>query len=105
MKTISARELHDALLASSNYVLIDVREPHEVAICNIEGSKNMPMSDIVTHKEQLKTEDEIVVICHHGMRSAQVGMYLEQNGFDNITNLSGGIDAWATDVDPNMNRY
>ena len=105
MKTITATELNTALQNKQNYTLLDVRQPEEVAICQIENSLNIPMGDIPAKKDTLNPDDAIVVICHHGMRSAQIAMYLDQNGFDNITNLTGGIDAWAIEVDNSMQRY
>ncbi len=105
MKTITAAELKQALQDNQHYVLLDVRQPEEVAICQIENSQNIPMPDIPARKDELNPDDPFVVICHHGMRSAQIAMYLDQNGFSNITNLTGGIDAWATDVDEAMQRY
>ena len=86
-------------------MLLDVREPQEWAICRIEGSQLMPMQTVPVRLVELNPEDEIVCICHHGMRSAQVAHYLERNGFDNVFNLTGGVDAWATQVDPAMPRY
>ena len=105
MKTITATELHSAIQNQQNYLLLDVRQPEEVAICQIDNSRNIPMTEIINQQDQLNKDAAIVVICHHGMRSAQVAMFLGQNGFNDVTNLTGGIDAWATDVDTTMQRY
>lgn len=85
--------------------LIDVREPWEYQTCSIEGSELMPMSRITGNLDRLDPNREIVVICHHGIRSRQVAYYLESRGFSNLINLSGGIDAWAREVDPDMPTY
>lgn len=85
--------------------LIDVREPWEFETCHIEGSINIPLSDIVRDKDKLDRHTEKVIICHHGMRSQQVAQYLESNGFAAVINLEGGIDLWARTVDPGMPQY
>jgi rhodanese-related sulfurtransferase len=82
-----------------------VREPWEFDICRIEGSELLPMGQVVSSLEQLDRQRETVVICHHGIRSQQVALYLDHRGFERIVNLSGGVDAWARDVDPCLPRY
>lgn len=86
-------------------VLLDVREPAEFAICRIEGSLLMPMGTVPTRLPDLDPDAEIVVICHHGARSAQVCMFLERQGFSQVRNLAGGVAAWAAQVDPGMAQY
>lgn len=86
-------------------LLLDVREPWEFAICCIEGSLNVPMGHIPQSLDTLEPGQETVVICHHGIRSAQVGYFLEQAGFKRVINLTGGIDAWSQEVDPLTPRY
>lgn len=86
-------------------LLLDVREPWEFAICHIAGSTMMPMASVPARAEELDPEAEIVVVCHHGMRSAQVCMFLERQGFSNVFNLVGGVAAWAAEVDPAMPQY
>jgi len=85
--------------------LLDVREPWEHERCLIGGSVPLPMSQVVDRADELDPSRQWVVICHHGMRSMQVGMYLERLGFPNVFNLQGGIDAWAREVEPGMARY
>ncbi len=63
------------------------------------------MNNVPQEQHTLDPEQEIIVICHHGMRSARVAQYLHQHGFKNVMNLVGGIHAWATDIDPNMPTY
>lgn len=86
-------------------VLLDVREPSEWAICHVAGSLHIPMQEIPLRWQELPEEQDVVVICHHGVRSMHVAMYLEHVGLQRIYNLQGGIDAWAHAVDPSMARY
>jgi rhodanese-related sulfurtransferase len=107
MQQITPREL-DALLRQSGEdapLLLDVREPWEFGICRIEGAKLVPMRQIPSSLSQLDTERPTVVICHHGIRSQQVALYLEHNGFSRVINLRGGVAGWAQDVDPSMPTY
>ena len=85
--------------------VLDVREPWEVAICAIAGSINVPLSSLPQNLSRLPAEGPLVVVCHHGMRSMQAVAWLRQNGFENATNLQGGIDAWARQVDTSMATY
>ena len=86
-------------------VLLDVREPWEVETCHIDGALTMPMNSIPARIDDLDVEATIVCICHHGARSMQVAAFLERNGFGKIINLTGGIHAWAVQVDPAMPKY
>ncbi|WP_179404363.1 rhodanese-like domain-containing protein [Burkholderia guangdongensis] len=86
-------------------VVLDVREPWEISTAQIAGSVTIPMQQIPARSEELDDEAEIVCVCHHGMRSAQVAMFLESRGFTKLYNLQGGIDAWSRDVDPSVPRY
>ena len=105
MLTITSTELKTKLDSSVKPVLLDVREAWEYALCNIEGSINISMSNIDQMLNELKENDETIVICHHGMRSFQVGNYLEGKGFNQIADLEGGVDAWAKTVDAEMAQY
>jgi rhodanese-related sulfurtransferase len=86
-------------------VLLDVREPWEYHTCRIEGSMLAPMNTSPARVPELDRDSDTVVICHHGVRSYQVGVFLERNGFSNLYNLKGGVNAWADQVDPSMPRY
>ena len=105
MQKITPAELKKRLDGSKNRVLLDVREPWEFSICKIEGAINIKMSDSEKLLNDLNLKDEIVAICHHGMRSFQVCEFLESNGFTNVINLDGGIDAWAKTIDSDMAQY
>lgn len=106
MQEITPAELKEYLaVAEPRPLLLDVREPHEWAICHIEGSRLIPMNRIPEASAELDPEQETIVICHHGARSARVAMYLKQIGFSKVLNLEGGIDAWAREIDPAMQTY
>jgi len=85
--------------------LLDVREPWEYETCHIDGSTLIPMGQIQSAVESLDRNKETVVICHHGIRSRAVALFLEREGFNNVINLEGGVDRWADEVDPQMQKY
>jgi rhodanese-related sulfurtransferase len=86
-------------------VLLDVRQDWETRLCRLENSTHIPIEEIELRVDELNPEDEIVVYCHQGIRSAAVAEYLRQLGFRNVKNLVGGLDHWAQTVDPSMPRY
>jgi len=95
-----------ALLKDSNARLLDVREPWEFSTARIEGSVAMPMGDVAARAHQeLDPEERLVVLCHHGMRSMNVTVWLRNQCFEQVQSLRGGIDAWSAEVDPNVPRY
>ena len=87
------------------HLVIDVREPQEVDICAIAGSLCIPMQEVPEQLHQLPRDRPIVILCHHGVRSAFVTQYLREHDFDNALNLVGGIDAWSRLVEAEMPRY
>lgn len=94
----------------ANAVLLDVREPWEFETARIERSVNIPMSTLVARIDEVRALQPsaytpIVVICHHGMRSMQCARYLAAQGIDSLINLTGGIDAWSTQIDPAVPAY
>ncbi|MCK5262412.1 MAG: sulfurtransferase [Gammaproteobacteria bacterium] len=106
MREFDAQQLEQYLKAcDSRPLLLDVRQPWEYDICRIAGSQLIPMGKIPTELDELDKDRETVVICHHGIRSRQIGYYLEQAGFDNVINLKGGVDAWAKVIDKTMATY
>lgn len=94
---------------ASSIQLLDVREPQEIAAASLASFINLPLSKFpewsATISEQLDMHQETWVMCHHGMRSAQVCAWLSQNGFTNVKNVSGGIDAYSLKVDASIPRY
>jgi rhodanese-related sulfurtransferase len=86
-------------------VLLDVRDAWEVAHASIPGVVAIPMGQIPGRVDELEPDRAVVCVCHHGMRSMQVAMFLERRGFTDVWNLSGGIDAWSRQVDPSCPIY
>jgi rhodanese-related sulfurtransferase len=107
MQNLSAPALAEWLADTSRPapVLLDVREPWEVETAKIVGSVFIPMRDIPARSEELDDSAQIVCVCHHGARSANVAMFLEGRGFTQVFNLQGGIDAWSKLVDPAVPTY
>jgi len=104
MGNISVAQLA-AQLQNEKPLLLDVREPWEYEICHIDGSINIPMGHIPQQLAQLQGVTEIVVICHHGIRSQNVIQFLQQQSINGLVNLDGGVDAWAREVDLDMPLY
>src|SRR3954470_16549399 len=86
-------------------VLLDVREPWEYEKARIEGARLVPMREVSARVSELDPSSEVVAICHHGGRSQQVAMFLENSGFKKVHNLVGGMDAWSRSVDPAVPLY
>ena len=105
IKQLSATELKNRLQQEHKLFLLDVREPHEFKYASIRNSVLIPLNQIPQRLAELDPEREIVVICHHGMRSQQAANFLERSGFKAITNLKGGIDAWSLECDGSVARY
>ena len=105
--SISAVELAERLKTGEPINLIDVREQFEFDIARIEGARLCPLSDFQKSfgEAAIPSSAEIVVMCHHGVRSAHVCRYLMQSGFERVFNLDGGIDAWSAEVDRAVPRY
>ncbi len=107
MKSINATDLA-AWLADSRREkpqLLDVREPWEFERARIPGAQLVPMREVPARLDEIDPEKEVVAICHHGGRSAQVALFLEKNGYGKVHNLVGGVDAWSRTVDPAVPTY
>jgi len=102
---MTARELKAAIDAGRKLILLDVREPIEYALCHLDSSTLIPVDQLSLRLKELDLNDEIVAYCHVGIRSAGAVSLLRENGFTNVRNLLGGIDAWAVQIDPKMPRY
>ncbi len=94
-----------ARLLQEGALLLDVREPSEVATCSVAGSRYIPMRQIPESLPTLPRDRQILVLCHVGARSLRVTQFLRANGFTQVTNVAGGIDAWAEQIDPALARY
>lgn len=103
---ISPEQLNHLLRTDgTRLVLVDVREPVEHCFCRIEGSILIPLSELPRRATELDPNKTIVVYCHYGIRSLQAARCLRSLGFTKVSYLSGGIDAWATRIDPSLPYY
>jgi adenylyltransferase/sulfurtransferase len=102
---VAGTEVKQRLDQGEKVVLLDVREQWEWDIARIEGAKLIPLRELETRKAELNQNDEIVVYCHMGVRSLKALHYLQQHGFTKLKNLSGGIEAWSSTVDPKVPHY
>jgi rhodanese-related sulfurtransferase len=105
LQQLIATTLQSKLLQQEPLVLLDVREPREFEFAHIAGSILIPLQQLPQRWRELDPEKEIVVICHHGMRSQQAAEYLITAGFNKVSNLKGGIDAWSVACDTSLPRY
>ncbi|TAJ48889.1 MAG: molybdopterin-synthase adenylyltransferase MoeB [Herbiconiux sp.] len=109
--SISVTELQELLAARSrdeaDFVLVDVREPHEHALVSIEGAELVPLGRILSDaaREVLPPQEKVIVHCHHDGRSQQAAAMLRANGWDDVVFVRGGIDAWAAEIEPEKPRY
>jgi sulfur-carrier protein adenylyltransferase/sulfurtransferase len=102
---IEPTEVKEKIDRGDDFVLIDVREPHEYQICNIPYAKLIPLGELPKRVNELNTTDEIVAHCKSGVRSAKAVEFLKQAGFKRIRNMKGGILAWSDKVDPSVPKY
>ena len=102
---IAPRVLADRIAAGTGPALIDVREPYEWGIVRLPEARLVPLDMLPDVLHTLDREEELVVYCHHGMRSAAAVAWLRERGFTRARNLTGGIDRWSREVDPSTRRY
>ncbi len=102
---ISATELQRKLEAKENFLLVDVREPYEYDIARTPGAKLLPLGELPSRMSELDSAQEIILLCKNGRRSAQAVRTLQEAGFSKLANVSGGIEAWADEVDPSVPKY
>ena len=101
---ISVEDLAKLRDEGADFVLVDVREPHEFEICNLDG-RLIPLGEIAERKDELDPEAHVVVHCRSGVRSAKAVALLREAGFGNAWNVQGGILAWIDRIDPSLTRY
>ena len=102
---ISVHKLAEMRTDGAAHTVLDIRESKELAVCAIGDSVTIPMQQVPDELEMLPREHPLIVVCHHGMRSAMVTDFLRNNGFNDAWNLAGGIDAWSRHIEPDMPRY
>ncbi|MTJ14573.1 rhodanese-related sulfurtransferase [Anabaena sp. UHCC 0187] len=107
---ITVKELAQRLSSdAATLQLIDVREPQELALSQLDGFVNLPLSEYEQWSQQVSTRFDVhaetLVLCHHGMRSAQMCQWLVTQGFTNVKNITGGIAAYSILVDPSVPQY
>jgi rhodanese-related sulfurtransferase len=103
---ISVVELNQLLSTlHNNLYLLDVREIQEFNICHIPSSHHIPLAELSKRLTDLPKNKNIITICHHGVRSARAAAILNNAGFDQVCNLSGGVHAWAQQIDLTMPVY
>jgi len=105
LKDMSPSDVKKILSGEKNIRLIDVREEWEHKLARIENSELMPLSNFHFHLKSLSPHEKIILYCHHGSRSFAVGSFLVRNGFDEVINLRGGINAWSEEVDNSIPQY
>lgn len=104
MKEISVSEVKARLDRGDDFQLIDVREPMEYEICNI-GAELLPLGDVMMSLDKISKDKDVVIHCKSGGRSSKIVDALESRGFSNVINMTGGIMAWADEIDPSLTKY
>jgi len=101
---ITVKELKERIDTGEDLYILDVREPFEYQIAQI-GGRLIPMTEVPRRLAEIDREREVIVHCHHGVRSQRVAEFLKQSGYARVVNLAGGIDAWSEQIDPKLARY
>jgi adenylyltransferase/sulfurtransferase len=102
---IAPQELKQKLDQAAKVLVVDVREPWEAQVCTIEGAKLVPLNTLPANMALFAEAEEIVIYCHHGMRSLNAAAWLRSQGIDGARSLTGGIERWSTEIDPRVARY
>jgi rhodanese-related sulfurtransferase len=105
VERLQPKDLRARIERGERLVLLDVREAEELAICRLPDVVHIPLGDLALRARELDPAAAVVCICHHGMRSANAAAFLERLGFEHVSNLQGGVERWATEVDPGLPRY
>jgi rhodanese-related sulfurtransferase len=106
MDNFTPLELSLRLQKEVPFRLIDVREKEEWDFCHLEKAELIPLSEFPSRSlAELKKDESIILYCHHGVRSERAGQFLLKNGYNHVSHLAGGIEAWALEVDSSVKRY
>lgn len=103
MQTLTPQQFRDR--RAQGVVVLDVRQPEEIALAQLEGSVNIPLNSLPARVQELNPALPVAVLCHHGVRSEMAAQFLERQGFSDVSHLAGGIDAWSLSIDANVPRY
>jgi len=105
---VTPKDAQQQLSDRNKCTLIDVREPAEFALARIEGAELIPMGSIPRELQKLEGMadfGDLLILCHHGVRSLQVVLWLRAHGIENCYSVAGGMDRWSCEVDPSVPRY
>ncbi len=105
MDELTVEELKSKIENSEPFTLLDVREPHEYFMSDLEGTTRIPMDELKNRLNELEKDEEIIVMCRSGNRSANAAKMLLENGYKKAFNLKGGINEWAKKIDPTLPEY
>lgn len=106
LRHLTPAEVRDRMASGDpQFVVLDVRQPEELALARVKGTVDIPMPDLLQRLGELDRTKAIAVLCHTGGRSQMVVEFLTRSGFANVFNVRGGIAAWARDVDPSVGTY
>jgi len=102
---VAPREVHKLLETRENFLFVDVREKWEHDVSRIESAVLIPMREIPVHLERLASAGPVILFCHHGIRSLDAAAWLREQGVRDVRSMSGGIDRWSAEIDPQVPRY
>jgi rhodanese-related sulfurtransferase len=106
IEQLSVGELKERLdTHGHDFVLLDVRESWEIQICSLPESIYIPMGQVPARLDEIDRQQDVIIICHHGVRSQQVAYYLQSAGYEKLYNLRGGISAWSREIDASLPTY
>jgi rhodanese-related sulfurtransferase len=102
---ISVQDVNARLARGEKILLVDVREPLEYNLCRLPGAKLIPLGSLPANLNTLLDAEDVVLYCHHGMRSLDAAVWLRQQGVEGAKSMAGGIERWSTEIDPSVPRY
>jgi rhodanese-related sulfurtransferase len=102
---ITPKEVKARMDRGEQFLFVDVREPWEHKTANISGAKLIPLGQIPANFGELDVEGEVILFCHHGMRSLDAAAWLRSQGVEGARSMTGGIERWSTEIDPNVRHY
>jgi rhodanese-related sulfurtransferase len=102
---ITPREVKQLLAGDNTVLFVDVREQWEYDTAHIEGSVLIPLREIPGNLQRIENAEEVVIFCHHGMRSLDAAAWLRSQGVEDARSMAGGIDRWSAEIDPAIPRY